>query len=85
MQKKKKLFFNTWEDAWFISPGYAHASRCESTYMRERVFRKRWHVLFLSIYINKNVNVTLFVISYLRNFFTDCFEIWTQLCSRNRE
>jgi hypothetical protein len=34
----------------------------------------------IRIYINKNVNVRLFKILYLRNFFTDCFEILTQPC-----
>jgi hypothetical protein len=32
------------------------------------------------IYINKNVNVRLFKVLNLRKFFTDCFEILTQLC-----
>jgi hypothetical protein len=32
------------------------------------------------IYINKNVNVHLFIALYLRNFFTDWFQILTQPC-----
>ena len=36
------------------------------------------------IYINKNVNVRLFLISNLRKFFTDCFEILIQRCIRIR-
>jgi hypothetical protein len=36
--------------------------------------------LDFEIYINKNVTVRLFIVLYLRNFFTDCFEILTQPC-----
>ena len=37
-----------------------------------------------TIYINKNVNVRLFLISNLRKFFIDCFEILIQRCIRIR-
>jgi hypothetical protein len=69
----------------YINKGSADAVKLvQSGISRERIYFSHWPS-FRIIYINKNVNVTLFVIGYLRNFFTDCFEIWTQLCSRNRE
>ena len=43
------------------------------------------HTLSIYIYINKNVNVRLYIITNLRKFFTDLFEILTQRCIRTRE